>query len=165
MKLIFIFESTAKAKTDYKYIKSLLDYYYKPRSFSYDKIFAETKSQLIKKDSQIKSKLKGFNDRAEVIICADYDSKDDSTNEKITSYVKNNGYHVIWMNRDIEEVFWGYRVDRKDKTKKADEFLKKWNVMIPKLDNLMESNPIEKISSSNSLIVIKEILGEFTNNK
>lgn len=48
IRLIVICETRSSSKTDYKYIKSVIDYYYKPRSYSIKPIYATSKPELIK---------------------------------------------------------------------------------------------------------------------
>ncbi len=45
--LIVIIETRASNGSDWMYIKSALDYYYKPRTYGIKKIFANCKSELI----------------------------------------------------------------------------------------------------------------------
>ena len=54
IKLIFVMETRPSNKSDWMYIKSKIDYFYKPRTFALDKKFATTKSALIKQDHKIK---------------------------------------------------------------------------------------------------------------
>ena len=52
IELILIMETRSSNKSDYMYIKSTLDYYYEPKTYGIKKIFATTKSLLIKQDKK-----------------------------------------------------------------------------------------------------------------
>ncbi len=58
IELIIIMETRSSNMSDWMYIKSTIDYYYKPRSYSLKKIFAKTKTQLTKQDAKIKDQIK-----------------------------------------------------------------------------------------------------------
>mgnify|MGYP006956036524 FL=1 len=62
------------------------------------------------------------------------------------------------MNSDVEEVYLGEKIKRKDKKKKAITFQIKKNKLIPKLNNLSETNPLNKSKSSNILVVLDKHL-------
>ena len=139
------------------YIKSTLDYYYEPRTYGIKKIFATTKSLLIKQEKKIE-KLCNMTERKPVIIViADYD-QDEPLNDIITKYCLNKSYALIWMNSDVEEVYLGEKISRKDKEKKAIAFQIKKNKLIPKLNNLSETNPLNKSKSSNILTILDKYL-------
>ena len=150
-------ETRSSNKSDYMYIKSTLDYYYEPRTYGIKKIFATTKSLLIKQEKKIE-KLCNMTERKPVIIViADYD-QDEPLNDIITKYCLNKSYDLIWMNSDVEEVYLGEKISRKDKEKKAIAFQIKKNKLIPKLNNLSETNPLNKSKSSNILTILDKYL-------
>lgn len=157
IELILIMETRSSNKSDYMYIKSTLDYYYEPRTYGIKKIFATTKSLLIKQEKKIE-KLCNMTERKPVIIViADYD-QDEPLNDIITKYCLNKSYDLIWMNSDVEEVYLGEKISRKDKEKKAIAFQIKKNKLIPKLNNLSETNPLNKSKSSNILTILDKYL-------
>lgn len=157
IELILIMETRSSNKSDYMYIKSPLDYYYEPRTYGIKKIFATTKSLLIKQEKKIE-KLCNMTERKPVIIViADYD-QDEPLNDIITNYCLNKSYDLIWMNSDVEEVYLGEKISRKDKEKKAIAFQIKKNKLIPKLNNLSETNPLNKSKSSNILTILDKYL-------
>ena len=157
IELILIMETRSSNKSDYMYIKSTLDYYYEPRTYGIKKIFETTKSLLIKQEKKIE-KLCNMTERKPVIIViADYD-QDEPLNDIITKYCLNKFYDLIWMNSDVEEVYLGEKISRKDKEKKAIAFQIKKNKLIPKLNNLSETNPLNKSKSSNILTILDKYL-------
>ena len=157
IELILIMETRSSNKSDYMYIKSTLDYYYEPRTYGIKKIFATTKSLLIKQEKKIEKLCNMIERKPVIIVIADYD-QDEPLNDIITKYCLNKSYDLIWMNSDVEEVYLGEKISRKDKEKKAIAFQIKKNKLIPKLNNLSETNPLNKSKSSNILVVLDKHL-------
>lgn len=157
IELILIMETRSSNKSDYMYIKSTLDYYYEPRTYGIKKIFATTKSLLIKQDKKIEKLCNTTERKPVIIVIADYD-QDEPLNDIITKYCLNKSYDLIWMNSDVEEVYLGEKIKRKDKEKKAIAFQIKKNKLIPKLNNLSETNPLNKSKSSNILTILDKYL-------
>ena len=157
IELILIMETRSSNKSDYMYIKSTLDYYYEPRTYGIKKIFATTKSLLIKQDKKIEKLCNTTERKPVIIVIADYD-QDEPLNDIITKYCLNKSYDLIWMNSDVEEVYLGEKIKRKDKEKKAITFQIKKNKLIPKLNNLSETNPLNKSKSSNILTILDKYL-------
>lgn len=54
MQIILLVETRATCESDYRYIKSVIDYFYLERSFKLSKVFAKTKSELVKSDKKNK---------------------------------------------------------------------------------------------------------------
>ena len=73
IRLIVVCETRASSKTDYKYIKSVIDYYYKPRSYSIKPIYATSKPELIKQDKKIEKEINDYPGQAIVVLFADVD--------------------------------------------------------------------------------------------
>jgi len=89
IRLIVVCETRASSKTDYKYIKSVIDYYYKPRSFSIKPIYATSKTELIKQDRKIEKEINDYPGQTIVVLFADVDLDSDNLNNKIISYCNN----------------------------------------------------------------------------
>ena len=154
---IFILETRSSKKTDWMYIKSTIDYYYKPRSFGIKKIFARTKSELIKQDFKIEELIKEASRKPIVIICADFD-RVEVINDRILKYCNSYSYELIWMNLDVEDVYLGKQIKDKNKGEEAINFLKRKDYIISKLDNLSEINPLEGRHKSNILVILDKYL-------
>jgi len=163
MQIILITESTKSCNSDYKYIKSCLDYFYCSRENAIKNISAKCKSELIKQDVKIENLRKRFHGHSEVIICADFDDKEDPDNGRIIKYARKNGYNIAWMNIDVEEVFLGKRIKKKDKSKEALNFLKKKDILLCKNDCLAECEPFKKHPCSNLLVVLDKYLKRKSN--
>ena len=157
LQLIIVMETRSSNKSDYMYIKSTIDYYYKPRTFGITKLYAETKSKLITQDAKIES-IKAKTDRnVIVILCADYD-REEELNKIIVTYCNANHYELVWMNPNIEEVYWGKHVDDKDKEREAIKFQQKKNKLLPTLTNISSQEPLNKKKTSNILIILDKYL-------
>ncbi|MBQ9265857.1 MAG: hypothetical protein IJ186_02125 [Bacilli bacterium] len=152
MQLILVLETTAKAKTDYIYIKSVFDYYYENRSVKLTPIYAKCKHELINQSKKIEREKALYKGKSIVIICADYDREGEKINKDIIKYAKNNNCQIVWFNRNIEEVFLHRTVD-KDKTIEAIQFSRYRNTLVPKLSSIDVSNPLSKRPSSNILVI------------
>ncbi len=107
--LIFVLETNVSTKTDYIYIKKCIDYFYGKRAFKLTPIYAGCKSKLIQQQSKIDSYKKCYEGITNTIIVGDVDDKDNSQNEKIVKYCRENNYKLVWMNINIEDVFWHKR--------------------------------------------------------
>ncbi len=155
--LIFVMETTTSAKTDWMYIKKTIDFYYKPRSFSLEKVFSRTKPELIKQDKKINKIISNSVRKSIVFICADYD-RDEEINNLIIKYCNDNNYNLIWMNLDIEDVYLGKQVSDKNKLKEAINFQRKSESILKELNNLDCKNPLIKRHSSNILFVLDKYI-------
>ena len=154
MQLILVLETRSSCESDYKYIKSALDYFYGSRTFKISKIFATNKSELLKKDNRINYLIKKYNGESIVVICADYDRVDDPDNSKIINYCSSKKYDLVWMNLDVEEVFLGKQIKNKEKKKAADDFLKISSQVFKTIKTLNVENPLSTHPASNLLCVM-----------
>ena len=157
IELIIIMETRSSSKSDWMYIKSTIDYYYKPRSCSLKKIFARTKTELIKQDAKINNLINSTERISNVIICADYD-RDEELNSIIEKYCIDNSYDLVWMNLDVEDVYLGRQVSKNNKTKEAISFQKMSDKLLPKLQNLNINDPLSSKHSSNLLIILDKYI-------
>lgn len=151
--LIIIVETRSSNRSDWMYIKSALDYYYKSRTYGIKKIFATSKTELINQTNKVNEYISKIQREPIVLLCADYDRKEE-LNEKIKEYCFKNDFNLVWMNLDVEDVFWGKQVSQKDKEKQAINFQKKKNTLFAKGINLSEINPLKKRHTSNLLCVL-----------
>ena len=157
IELVIVMETRASSKSDWMYIKSTIDYYYKPRTYSLKKIFAKTKTELIKQDTKINNQISNTQRTSKVIICADYD-RDEEINLIIKKYCTDNSYDLVWMNLDVEDVYLGRQVSKNCKTKEAISFQKISDKILPKLENLSINDPLSLRHSSNILVILDKYL-------
>ena len=157
IKLVFTMETRSSNRSDWMYIKSSIDYFYKPRTFALDKIFATTKSELISQDTKIKSKIDDPTREVKVIIVADYDREED-LNDKIIKYCNDNDYDLVWMNLDVEDVYLGKQVPDNRKESEAINFQSKKHKLLPKLTGLANTSPLKTRHTTNLLVVLDKYI-------
>lgn len=158
MQIILIVETRASCDSDYRYIKSAIDHFYVERSFKLSKIYAKNKSELITTNKKIEALKEKYNGDSVVVICADYDRKNDPLNQEIETHCLKHSYELVWMNLDVEEVFWSKQISNKNKNKESVKFLKLKNSIIPALKTLDIDNPKLKHPASNLLLVLDKYL-------
>ena len=157
IELIIVVETRASNRSDWMYIKSALDYYYGSRTYGISPIFAKCKPELITQDKKIDKAIKDSKRTPYVVICTDYD-RDEDLNNKIIKYCNDNNYNLVWMNLDVEDVFWGEQVPDKDKKRKAVEFQSKKDKLLPNVKGLESNSPLKKRHQSNLLLVCDTFL-------
>ena len=64
------------------------------------------------------------------------------------------------MNLDVEDVFLGYKVDYREKNKKAIDFQRNKERLLPNLKNLDSINPLNERHASNLLVVLDHFLSK-----
>lgn len=79
--LIIIVDTRSSNRSDWMYIKSALDYYYKSRTYGIKKIFATSKTELINQTNKVNEYILKSQGEPIVLLCADYDRKE-KLNEK-----------------------------------------------------------------------------------
>lgn len=121
-------------------------------------IFTGNKSELIRQDKKVIPYIRNYDGKTRIFIVADYDREDDILNQRIEEYAKNSMIEIIWMNRDIEEVYWGSRVSDKQKENYAKSFNSNYATLLAKANNLSNETPSSRISSSNILCVFDKYL-------
>lgn len=155
--IIIVMETRKSCNSDYKYISTTIKYFYKEGTFLIKPIYAKTKSELINQNSKNRSAINSYAAKSVVLICADYDRDDDPLNPKLLHYCTTNNFEIIYMNRNIEEVFLNV-LNVKNKTDLANSFLRKAKIILKNLSNLNESNPVLTTPSSNLLFVLDKYL-------
>ena len=101
------------------------------------------------------------NGQSVVIYCVDLDRYESNPaqvreNDDIRAYVTKNNYEMVWFCHDVEEVYLGASVDKRQKSDAAIDFRKKG--LISKVDSikLMSEKAIK--GTSNLLLVIDKYL-------
>lgn len=157
MQLILVMETRKSCNSDYRYIKTTIDYFYKPRSYSIKPVYAKTKSELLNQEKKINDERSKYNGESIVAVCADYDRPDDLLNEQLIKYCTNKAFELIWMNRNIEHVYLDQAIVA-DKEKMSRTFLKNADFILSALTNLNNNSPIKCMRSSNILCVLDKYL-------
>lgn len=157
MQLILVLETRKSCNSDYRYIKATIDYFYKPRSFSIRPIYAKNKSELLSQERKINNEKHKYDGRSVVVICADFDRKNDPLNDELIEYCKENNYALIWMNLNVEHVFLNDK-NVVNKEKASINFLKNSDLILSKLENLNNNDCLNCICSSNILCILDKYL-------
>lgn len=158
---IFCLESTSKAKTDWLYIKKVIDYLNQGKQVfdKYKPLYMEGKGNYNSKSfiNKINERTRNFNGESSVIYCMDLD--DYHINPKTKEFVDNvekycleNKYKFVYFSRNIEEVFWGKQITE-NKQKCAAKFNKNINITNDLLNRLSKNTKI--IKTSNMLYLYK----------
>ena len=164
--LLFCVETDRRSKTDWVYIKSVIDKYYViDNSISIKPVYmgGKTNYKRNKVISEIKTLTRQFRQTGSttVIYCVDTDNwnTDRDRNrelEEVRDYCSEKGYEFIWFCRDVEEVFWGHQIHNSDKTETAKKFRSQNRVDSVPSDSLTEHKM--KIGCSNIITVLNRHL-------
>ena len=164
--LLFCVEADNKSRTDWVYIKSTIDAFFKvDNSISIKPIFMGGKGNYRRQKvtGQIKKKINEYkrNGKTFVIYCVDTDDLNKDPNrlremKEIREYCEQKGYEFVWFCRDIEEVFWGTRVDDNEKYQYADRFRRQNVIEEIEVDMLQSSE--YNVKNSNIISVLEEYL-------
>lgn len=163
--LIFVVEADEKSKSDYIYIRSLLElcYNYRLRTdIKVSIVYMGGKGNYNKKS--VCNKIANFRKmyslgKSYVIYCFDTDKYDSNPDELKTfndkcSYCKDMNYDFVWFCHDIEEVFLGKSVLKHEKTDKAKDYSKK--CLVNKVDlKMLKTETISKKHSNLLLFLDK----------
>ena len=163
--LIIVNESNRQTKSDYMYIRSFIDHFFKVDQYirlypvylngkgNYD-------NRSIRKEIETETKLfkQGI---TYVVYCLDTDNLESDPNassfcKKLEEFCNRNGYYLVFFNRDIEEVFLGKRIDSSDKKKAAESFLRKRNIEYIDLEKF--KSKVKRRYFSNLYLVLDQLL-------
>jgi hypothetical protein len=166
--IIFVMEADEKSRSDYFYIRSVLDKWYDFRSrndVKISEVFMGGKGNYNKKKvvNSIQSKAGYYRMTGEthVIYCFDTDKYDSIPAEKIMfqcekEYCEEHGYEFVWFCQTIEDVFLGNIVSKSEKTDSAKRFKIRGGIKDVKIDNLTADTIARK--KSNLITVLDKYL-------
>ncbi len=160
MILLFLLETTSSNKSDWRYVKSTIDFYYESRICKYEPLYCENKDKLINQDTKINRIIKKdyFENEYKVILVADYD-REENKNNRIIDYCNKNKYELIWMNPNIEKVYLDMDVSQADKKRKSENFQIKSEQLLPNLTNILNfKEPLKTKRGSNILDILDKFL-------
>ncbi len=172
VQLLFVVEADKACRSDWIYIKELLDRFYviNDSEIKLTPIFLGGKGRYKEKAkiNEINAKIKqykaGSKDNSTVVIYVfdtdDYDSdpSDKSFMEETQKYCEKNGYKYVWFCKDVEQVFIGRQVPKATKRDVAADFKKKNHIKSVQPQNL-KSKGLRKCAS-NIMVVLGEYLTE-----
>ena len=166
--MIFVVEADEASRSDYMYIRAVLDKCYgvlSRKDINITAIFMGGKGNYNKPKilQSINSKIKMYNavGSTYVIYCFDTDKIDSNPMDNKAlleekKYCEDNGYDFVWFCHDVEEVFLGKSVKKKEKTNSARTFTANAKKDMIKPSKLM-SKEYGK-GKSNLMIVLKKYL-------
>lgn len=148
------------------YIKEAINYFYciYGNDIKLTSISLEGKGNFQNKLKTINNHIHKYEGDSVVVFCLDLDSQLDSTNKElnknINDFCRRNNIRLVWFNEEIEEVFLGYKVEKRKKTNQAIHFIRSNKIKKVPIGNL-SNEYFNKISTSNFLNVFDQIIGEF----
>lgn len=156
--LYFVVEANSKSRSDWKYIKSVIDHFYEPRTVQLKAVCVAGKSNLTSL-KKIESETRKARGKVRVIVCADVDNDDDERNRKIINFCRENGFDLVWFNQNIEHVFLNHS-SVKDKVVQATKFLEGKDKILDKMGVgiLNESSALDIPHSSNLMLILDAYL-------
>lgn len=168
--IVFVVETTSKAKTDCRYISEIFSFYfnefYRSSSITRQFVYMGGKHSWNSKrvQSEIKSHIKSMPDcRTFVLYSIDMDNFTTNSNDEslISSILKHCeervDYHCILFNKNIEHVLLGKRVKDSQKVKEVGHFIRKHSIESVLEPSLRNKNPLSE-KTSNVLCVFDEII-------
>lgn len=166
--IIFCMETNRRAATDWVYIgETIRRFYNVGNSVHLEKEFLDGKGNYNAKHVQksIAKKTKEYEiGDTYVVYCIDIDDFESNPNhvrefKEIQLFCQKNGYQLMWFCHDVEDVFWGKRIPKSEKTKAAELFRNKTSIDLLQESTLRSKNN-HMIHSSNILNVLDPYLGE-----
>ena len=129
--LIFCVETNKQANTDWVYIRETLRRFYDTNQIKYGRIYMGAKNKYKSRSvlTEIYEWKKIYKEELVVIYCIDTDRYESNPVHKkeldeISQYCRDKGYELVWFCHDIEEVYWGKSVKKKDKKDDSIRFAK-----------------------------------------
>lgn len=167
VQIIFCVEANSQSKSDYIYVKSLLQYRYafdgnQPK---YKPIFMNSKSRYNQQEKTIQ-KLTKMHERTgptRVVMCVDEDDDTPDSfalNPAITAYCQKMNYDLVWFRKDIEDVFIHKKVASKEKGKTAASFASNKGIENVVLADLNHNVPLTRNMTSNLITILDPIILE-----
>ena len=152
--LLICVETNNKAKTDMAYIDKVLKTLYvinNETKIDYEYMESKYKYNSKKLKEDIKNKTKVFKEY-QIFLCIDTDNIDVNSEDvykvnEIENFCKYNKYEFVWFCRDIEEVFWGEKVEDREKILRAKMFGSKKDIDDNLIKNL-HSTTIKRYKSN-----------------
>lgn len=150
LQLIICVESDAKSKSDFMYIRSLLNAYYiiDSSSIKLSPVYMGGRGNYASKKTtaRIAEFTRKYNGAAKdnktvVICCFDCDNYDKQIEDKAfletaEQFCDDHGYFFVWFCRDVEDVFWKKHIPEHQKKTEAARFATGKHVRFIKKENL-----------------------------
>jgi hypothetical protein len=167
IQLIFCVESTKKAAIDSKYINEVLKHYYNVGENRISYVFMCGKFNYIKPKTlnEIQQYMKDYQvtgtGKSHVIYVFDKDLNaqdyiDTQFEKAVKKYCQDNKFQLIWFVKTIEDVMWGSTINKKEKSKKALQFISRHQIEKVEKSNLEAHANVNKLHKSNILTVLNK---------
>lgn len=167
IQLIFCVESTKKAAIDSKYINEVLKHYYdiSENKISYVYMSGKYNYNQAKTLKEIKKYIKEYqitgNGKSYVLYVFDKDlntkdHRDAQFEDDVKRYCLNEKHQLIWFVQTVEDVMWGCKVSKKDKTKKALQFIRNRQIKNINKANLEAHYNVNASHKSNILTILNK---------
>lgn len=170
LQIIFCVEANSKSKSDYIYIKSVIEHFYivDQANMKLSTVYMDGKGKYAspKVQGNVNEKIKQYknaakNNKSVVVFCFDCDEYDNrpedrSFLEEARRFCEQNGYRFVWFCKDIESVFVGKRVTSGMKAKTAAAFASKRQIRKVEISNLRAHEYHER--RSNLCCVLEDYL-------
>ena len=171
--IVLVMEADDKSRTDYIYVKSILERKYnlsRRTDVKISPVFMGGKGNYNKKKVQnkINGVIKQYQKIGEsfVIYCFDTDKYESNTADQTAiteekQYCLENGYEFVWFCHDVEEVFLGKSVASGEKVAEAKKYITNNMVDKVKMNNL-KSQVFTK-GKSNLLLILEDAFNDQKN--
>lgn len=168
LQLIIVVETNKQCKSDWIYIKSTIEHFYKidQAHTKLSPVYMDSKAKYASKKKEIDKQINHYKatsktNESHVIYCFDcddYDKKPEDSKflETVKKYCKNNGYDFVWFCKDIERVYLDKKVQDKDKKRESEMFSKKKMIESINAEKLLKDN--YQLNTSNILRVFDKFL-------
>lgn len=127
LQIVFCLEADNKSQSDWVYVyETVKKYYIVSNEIKISRTFLGGKGNYKNKRivNQIEKLSKAFKKNGQTVVVYFIDTDDINTNQDrqrefkdIQSYCDSKGFELVWFCRDIEEVYWGGKVEKGEKTK------------------------------------------------
>ncbi len=163
IQFILVVESDARSRSDFIYIKSVLEKQYGVKNANdirISPVFMGGKGNYNKRNilNSIRDDINRFSriGKSIVVYCFDTDKYDSDPVDRKCFLEKerfciDNGYEFVWFCHDVEEVFIGNSVIKAEKTAKARQYL--LNSGIDKVD-IKKLNATQKSTGKSNLLAV-----------
>lgn len=168
LQLIIVMETNPKAKTDWVYIKETIDAFYEvdQAHVKLSPVYMNGKGKYKSKEKEViglinKYNFSSKNNKSVVLYCFDCDEYDSDNADKefITKaekFCNDNNYDFAWFCKDIERVYWGKKVEDKEKQKESVVFKTKKVIKTVNVERLSKKS--FENNSSNIMAVLDRYL-------
>lgn len=163
--IIMCMETQKQAGTDYVYIKETIDRFYRvDNKIKLTPIYMNSKGRYNSNGvvKEIATKTRDFTIGATKVVYF-IDTDEYETNfahaaelENIETYCDTRGYELVWFCHDVEEVYIGEKINRKQKVSKAGEFRRKGKINEMPENRLSSNN--KSMCTSNILLILDKYL-------